>query len=110
MIESSYAASKCADMFKSLQAQSQYITPKLLINIETVTALANLNDILDKTRDIISGLVFGRVDFTLSSNLTRAEISSDHVAEAALHVSSVCKSSDLEFVLGGGVSTDSINF
>ena len=92
MIESSYAASKCAEMFKSLQTQSQITTPKFLINIETVTALANLNAIIDATSDILSGIVFGRVDFTLSSNLTRADISSDYVEKAALHVSGVCKS------------------
>ena len=84
-------------------------TPKFLINIETVTALANLNAIIDATSDILSGILFGRVDFTLSSNLTRADISG-LCRKSALHVSGVCKSADLQFVLGGGVSIDSIDF
>ena len=110
MIESPYAASKCAAMFAAMQSQSQYKSPKLLINIETTTALTNLSEIIDSTKGVITGLVFGRVDFTLSSNLSRAEITSKYVSDSALHVSQVCKSSDLEFVLGGGVSIESIDF
>tara|TARA_B100000674_G_scaffold476531_1_gene470764 strand:+ start:1298 stop:2101 length:804 start_codon:yes stop_codon:yes gene_type:complete len=109
MIESAYAVSKCVEMFKAIQAQSQFLPPKLLINIETSTALSNLKEIVDSTDGIVSGLVFGRVDFTLSSKLSRSDIASEYVSQSALQVSRICKSTDLEFVIGGGISIDSID-
>ena len=110
MIETPYAAKKCISMYQSLLPTSQSKPPSLLINIETNTALQNLDSILDEITQFVSGIVFGRVDFTLSSNLERSMIHSDYVSEAALHVSSRCSERDLEFVLGGGVSVDSIPF
>lgn len=110
MIESPYAAYKCMEMYKSAICDRKSVAPKLLINIETTLALQNLELILDKIQDVASGVVFGRVDFTLSSGLTRQDIPSDYVNESVLKVSQVCKDRDLEFVLGGGVSVDSVAF
>ena len=42
MIETAYSAHKCVDAFLSLTKDSSFPTPKLLINIETVTALENI--------------------------------------------------------------------
>ena len=97
-------------MFKDMIKTYQYSKPTFLINIETITALNNINEIIAVFDDVVSGIVFGRVDFTLSSNLSRSDILSPHVCESALKVSSICKDHDLEFILGGGVSIDSIDF
>ena len=109
MVETPYAALKCIQMFRSVESIAQYNSPKLLINIETSTAVSNIDSILQVCSQDIQGIVFGRVDFTLSSNLSRSDILS-LLFVAALHVSSKCKSYDLEFVLGGGVSIDSVDF
>ena len=80
------------------------------INIETVTALSNIDSIIDTFEGVVHGIVFGRVDFTLSANLSRNQILDPFVCDAAIKVSSICKEHNLEFVLGGGVSVDSIDF
>ena len=110
MIETEYAAQKCVSLFRDLQSSSSLDSPCLLINVETKTACANLDSIIAAVKADISGIVFGRVDFTLSSGLSRSNVLSPQVCEAALAVSRVCKENDLEFVLGGGVSVDSIDF
>ena len=110
MIETPYAASKCVNMFKTLSNLSQYNSPSFLINIETVTALSNIDGIIDTFDGYVHGIVFGRVDFTLSANLSRNQILDSFVCDAATKVSSICKENNLEFVLGGGVSVDSIDF
>ena len=69
MIETPYAASKCVNMFRSLTDVLQYNPPTFLINIETVTALSNISSIIDTFDGVVHGIVFGRVDFTLSQNL-----------------------------------------
>ena len=71
MIETPYAASKCVNMFKTLSNLSQYNSPSFLINIETVTALINIDSIIDTFDGYVHGIVFGRVDFTLSANLSQ---------------------------------------
>lgn len=110
MIETPYAAKKCIELYSEVVSRAQHIPPQLLINIETLTALQNLDEIIATSKDVVSGIVFGRVDFTLSSNLTRSDILSEFVCSAALHTSKTCKDNNLEFVLGGGVSVESIDF
>lgn len=110
MIETSYAALKCINMFKEVSSSAQYKQPTFLINIETITALNNIQEIIKVFDGTVSGIVFGRVDFALSSNLPRSEILSPYVCESAIKVSSICKDCDLEFILGGGVSIESIDF
>ena len=110
MIETSYSASKCVDAFLSLTKNSLFPASSLLINIETVTALQNIDDICRVISPVATGIVFGRVDFTLSAGLTRDNINSDFVNNAVLKASTFAKKYDLEFVLGGGVNIDSIPF
>lgn len=110
MIETPYSARKCIDAFSSLKQNNPFPVPKLLINIETVTALKNIDSICQEIKGIGSGLVFGRVDFTLSADLSRSEINSTFVNESVLSASTVADKYDLEFVVGGGVNIDSIEF
>ena len=110
MIETPYSASKCVDAFVSLKKNNLFPESSLLINIETVTALQNIDDICQVIAPVATGIVFGRVDFTLSAGLARENINSDFVNDAVLSASTFAKNYDLEFVLGGGVNVDSIPF
>ena len=110
MIETPYSAKKCVEAFLSISKNSPYPLPKLLINIETVTALKNIESICYEISNVASGLVFGRVDFTLSADLSRNEINSTYVNDSVLMASTIAKKSNLEFVIGGGVDIDSIEF
>tara|TARA_Y100001933_G_C18969513_1_gene551876 strand:+ start:236 stop:1036 length:801 start_codon:yes stop_codon:yes gene_type:complete len=110
MIETSYAAYKSVNMFRSLARVAQYKIPGFLINIETVTSLNNILSIIEQFDGLVDGIVFGRVDFTLSANLSRSQILDSFVSDSARKVSSICRDNDLEFVLGGGISVESIDF
>ena len=110
MIETPYAAKKCIDSFSDVLRLPYLTKPKLLINIETITALNNLDNILDIILPVATGIVFGRVDFTLSSGLQRSDIQSSVVCDAVLHASECCKRLNLEFVVGGGISVESLDF
>lgn len=109
MIETPYAAKKCIEAFSDVLRIPHITQPKLLVNIETASALSNINSIIDTILPVASGIVFGRVDFTLSSGLSRSDIQSATVSDAVLLASEYCKQADLEFVVGGGISVDSID-
>ena len=108
MIETPYAALKCISAYKEIILDKGYTKPYLLLNIETKTALANAREIIDVIKPVATGVVFGRVDFSLSSGLSRNDISCDYVNDAVISVSSLCHEYDLEFVLGGGISVSSV--
>ena len=111
MIETSYAAIKFCQLVKSCSKHIERV-PSLLINIETHTALLNIDSILDVCLDygIISGVVFGRVDFTSSLGLSREDLPSNQVSDACLEAATKTKSACLDFVVGGGISAESLGF
>lgn len=110
MIETSYAARKSIELYTLLCQDTEFVAPSLLINIETKTALENIHEILDICDGIVSGIVFGRVDFTLSAGLQRSDILSEYVCNSVLSISHICRDRNIEYVVGGGVSLDSIEF
>ncbi|MDP3176937.1 MAG: aldolase/citrate lyase family protein, partial [Spirochaetaceae bacterium] len=80
MIESAYALKKFMSSAKAAYAKEEFDTVKYLVNIETITACDNIEEILGKY-DItgLAGIVFGRVDLTGSLGLTREDVNSERV-------------------------------
>jgi len=111
MIESAYALKKYLGSAKTAYSKDEYGTVDFLVNIETVTACDNIEEILNKY-DIsgLAGIVFGRVDLTGSLGLTREDVNSDRIFAIAEKVFAAAQKKNLEIVVGGGVSKETIPF
>lgn len=101
MVETPYALSKFADARDKVYGDAPTDT-RFLFNLETQTTLGFLNDMLPTAKQRLDGIVFGRVDFTLSRGLARSAINAPEITQAVLQVAEACASNDLELVVGGG--------
>ena len=108
MVETAYALSKYILAKNSVYSDEEKKFTDFLVNLETITAYENKNEIVQMARDNIDGLVFGRVDFSESLGVGRDGIHSDEVTDKVLEVASLCKDNNLDLVVGGAVSSDSI--
>ena len=113
MIESHYALRKFLGCAKNAFPDDERTDVKFLINIETIQGYENINEIVNVTNlDGVSlaGIVLGRVDFTGSIGLTREDVNSDKIYEYASVILSKAKLKEMECVVGGGVSKETIPF
>jgi len=111
MIESAYALKKYLGSAKIAYPKDEFDSVKFLINVETITACDNIEELLGKY-DItgLSGVVIGRVDLTGSLGLVRENVNDDNIFEIARRVVTAAKARGLEVVVGGGVSKETIPF
>ena len=84
---------------------------ELLVNMETEVAYKNFADML-KIPEIrfLKGIVVGRVDMVGSMQLGRDQINSKKVLEMTQDIAKRARDHQLDVVVGGGVSVDSIPF
>ena len=111
MVESTYALSKYIAAKNQVYSADEQQDTDFLFNVETITAYENCQKLADvsKAKNGVQGMVFGRVDFSGSIGLDRDSINSDKVMDCVMATAEVCKKSDLQLVVGGGVSRDSID-
>ena len=110
MIESPFALSKYIDAKNKVYSAEEQTDTSFLFNIETKTGFschATLVDVASQDHGA-DGVVFGRSDFASSMDLSRDDINHDTVTAHVLQVAAACKNKGLDFVVGGGVSVDSI--
>lgn len=108
MVETSYALSKFIDA-KNKSHGADDVRTEFLFNLETETTLTNIESMLPAAREHLDGIVFGRVDFTLSRGMSRDSVNDRSITDAVLAVAHMCAGSDLELVVGGSVSTAAIS-
>jgi hypothetical protein len=112
MVETPYALSKFIDAKNIVYTSDDQRDTEFLFNLETITGFEHADELIAlAARDKqLAGIVFGRVDFTLSMGLTRQEINfpptSDYVAKTA----EKCRGAGLDLVVGGGISVLAVDF
>tara|TARA_B100001287_G_C22682594_1_gene531347 strand:- start:281 stop:1072 length:792 start_codon:yes stop_codon:yes gene_type:complete len=109
MVETDYALSKYILAKNSVYSEFEQNHTDFLVNLETKTGFENREKIAKLAQDNISGLVFGRVDFSESLGVGREGIHSEEVTSKVLEVASICHEKKLDLVVGGAVSSDSID-
>lgn len=105
MVETPYALSKFIDAKRKTYGDEAEGT-RFLFNLETETTLRNLDAMLPLAAAGLDGIVFGRVDFTLSRDLPRSAINDRQITDAVLIAARACAAADLELVVGGSVAAD----
>ena len=110
MIESPFALSKYIDAKNKVYSPEEQADTSFLFNVETKSGFACLDGLVEVAaqKNGADGIVFGRSDFASSMSLSRDDINHPTVTEHVLKVSAACKNKNLAFVVGGGVSVDSL--
>lgn len=109
MVETPYAMGKYAlARDKSFEADELEDTD-FLFNMETITGYEHREQLArDAAAAGLEGIVFGRVDFTGSLGKDRDSINDRETTDYVLETAQLCKDNGLDIVVGGGVSSDSI--
>lgn len=110
MVETPYALKKFIEAKNKVYSKDQQEHTDFLFNLETMTTFNHLDDMVKiaMADDGVEGIVFGRVDFTGSMNLTRDKIDSEEITDYMLKTANVCKQNNLDLVIGGAVGLTSI--
>lgn len=109
MIETPFALSK----FKGAAAKvygDDMSAVNWVINAETITCHDNYDAILTEGKDFLDMVGIGRVDYSASRGLTRADINSDEMLEWCIDIARRSKDAGLMVAFGGGISFDAIPF
>lgn len=110
MVETPYALSKFIDAKNAVYSKDDQLDTDFLFNLETITGFNNLEGLVTmaaKNKEL-AGVVFGRVDFTLSMGLTRQEINFPPTTDYAKQAAAKCAEQGLEVVVGGGIGIDAL--
>ena len=104
MIESEYAFSKFIQGAKKVLREDA----NLWINIETPQGISALDAILrNENAEFLSGVVFGRTDFSNAAHV--ADVNNQEVSRIIIDVCEKMLQSGKKFVVGGGITPQSVN-
>lgn len=105
MVETPYALTKFIEAKDKVYGKDRG-DAEFLFNLETGTTLENLDSMIPLARGNVDGVVFGRVDFTLSLGLERGAINQRQITDSVLLAAHSCVDHDLDLVVGGSVAVE----
>lgn len=108
MVETPYALKKFVDGKNKFYPEGERQDVGFLFNVETITGFGHLEELGNVAAAGKVGMVFGRVDFAGSLGHTRDFVNTDDMVSYICKVAEVARKHDLDLVVGGGVSPDSI--
>lgn len=110
MVETPYALKKFVEAKNKVYSEDQQEFTDYLFNLETITTFNSLDELMKiATSECgVQGVVFGRVDFSGSLGMSRDMINSDAITQYMISSAETCKNNNLDFVVGGAVSIDSL--
>lgn len=109
MVESAYSLKKYSEATQKVFSEDELKDIKILYNLETDQAFRAKEKIIDMSKaGTIDGIVFGRVDYSYSTNKSRSEINSSEITNDILTISNLAKENDLILTVGGGINEDSV--
>lgn len=109
MIESSYALSKFCDTINKVYPVDEAAEVDFLFNLETIQGFNSFDSIVQVASDnsSISGVVFGRTDFSGSLGLN-GDVQNQKVTSSIETVARRVADTDLSMVVGGAISIASL--
>lgn len=111
MVESEFGLKKFIQSAKTYISEDTLPSIQLNINVETITAVSNVEKMLDLSEaNDLYGVTVGRVDLVSSMGKDRNYVNSNEVYSIVRDVFSKVKEKGLKLCLGGAVSTESLSF
>ena len=109
MIESSFAANKFISAVDELYGDD-ISENRFYINIESIEAVKNAENIIESVSNRLFGVVVGRSDLSKSLGLTKKDTNSNEVLEYTRRVFTIAKKYNLETTFGGNLNSESLPF
>lgn len=111
MVESSFGLKKFIHAVNTHIPQDVIPTILLNVNIETITAINNFEEMLNTPEfNSLNGVTVGRVDLVSSMDKKRDYVNSNEIYEMTRNVFVKVKEKGLKSCLGGAVSINSLDF
>jgi 4-hydroxy-2-oxoheptanedioate aldolase len=111
MVETPYALKKFLGAVKLAYPPEERDQTAFLVNIETIDAVRNFDLMLELPEiDELDGVVLGRVDLTGSMGRDREYVNSPEILDIARNLFRKAKERNMECVVGGGVSKETVPF
>lgn len=111
MVETPYSLKKFLGAVKLAYPPEERDQVKFLVNIETIDACRNFDRMLEiEEITELDGVVLGRVDLTGSMGKNREYVNSPEIAALAKDIFTKAKARNMECVIGGGVSKETVPF
>lgn len=108
MVETPYALTKFVAAKNKFYPADEQADVNFLFNVETRSTYERLEAMGEEARKGGVGMVFGRVDFAGSMGHQRDFVNSEEMIACMSDVAEVAKKHNLDLVVGGGVSPESI--